>query len=102
MIRKIILILVIVLVVPFALVFTLHMGAVAGIYAFIHNKSAALIGHPAATPKPAQAASPAPAAESKDSGSVYTVESGDNPITIAKKFHVNCGNLLKLNKITDP
>ncbi len=38
----------------------------------------------------------------KDSGALYTVAKGDNPVAIAKKLHVNYDDLLKLNKITDP
>ena len=37
----------------------------------------------------------------KDSGQLYTVVKGDNPVTIAKKFHVSCDELLKINKIED-
>ena len=38
----------------------------------------------------------------KDSGQIYTVVKGDNPVAIAKRFHVNYDELLKLNKIDDP
>jgi len=38
----------------------------------------------------------------KDSGSVYTVAKGDNPVIIARKLHVSYDELLKLNKIEDP
>jgi 2',3'-cyclic-nucleotide 2'-phosphodiesterase/3'-nucleotidase len=38
----------------------------------------------------------------KDSGALYTVAKGDNPVAIAKKLHVSYDALLKLNKISDP
>lgn len=41
-------------------------------------------------------------ASAKDSGEVYTVLKGDNPVAIARKFHVNYDELLKINKIEDP
>lgn len=41
-------------------------------------------------------------ASARESGSVYTVAKGDNPVTIARKFHVSYDELLKINKITDP
>jgi len=37
-----------------------------------------------------------------DSGQVYTVAKGDNPVVIAKRLHVSYDELLKLNKIDDP
>jgi LysM repeat protein len=37
-----------------------------------------------------------------DSGKVYTVAKGDNPVTIARHLHVNYDALLELNGITDP
>jgi LysM repeat protein len=37
-----------------------------------------------------------------DSGKVYTVVKGDNPVTIARHLHVNYDALLELNGITDP
>ena len=37
----------------------------------------------------------------KDSGNVYTVVKGDNPVAIARKLHVTYDDLLKLNKIQD-
>jgi nucleoid-associated protein YgaU len=42
------------------------------------------------------------AVAAKDSGQVYTVVHGDNPVIIAKKLHVSYDELLKLNKIEDP
>jgi 2',3'-cyclic-nucleotide 2'-phosphodiesterase/3'-nucleotidase len=39
---------------------------------------------------------------SGDSGNVYTVAKGDNPVAIARKLHVSYDTLLKLNKIEDP
>jgi LysM repeat protein len=37
-----------------------------------------------------------------DSGKVYTVAKGDNPVTIARHLRVNYDALLELNGITDP
>lgn len=37
-----------------------------------------------------------------DSGKVYTVVKGDNPVTIARRLHVNYDALLELNQISDP
>ena len=37
-----------------------------------------------------------------DSGKVYTVVKGDNPVTIARHLRVNYDALLELNGITDP
>jgi LysM repeat protein len=37
-----------------------------------------------------------------DSGQIYTVVRGDNPVTIARHFHVDYEALLQLNDITDP
>lgn len=51
-----------------------------------------------AAPKSSVAAGGAP----KDSGQTYTTVKGDNPVAIAKKFHVPYDDLLKLNKISDP
>ena len=44
----------------------------------------------------------APAAEVKDSGTMYTVAKGDVLVSIARKLHVGYDDLLKLNKIDDP
>ncbi len=53
--------------------------------------------------KPAAAAgTPAPAAEVKDSGTLYTVAKGDTLVSISKKQKVVYEDLLKLNKIDDP
>ncbi len=52
----------------------------------------------AATPTYATPAAHAPVA----SGSSYIVAKGDKLMTIARKFHVNYDDLLKLNKIEDP
>ncbi len=38
----------------------------------------------------------------KDSGKVYTVVHGDNPVTIARHLKVSEADLLALNQITDP
>ncbi len=37
-----------------------------------------------------------------DSGKIYTVVKGDNPVTIARHLHVPYDALLELNQITDP
>jgi len=37
-----------------------------------------------------------------DSGKVYTVVKGDNPVTIARHLKVSEADLLELNQITDP
>jgi LysM repeat protein len=37
-----------------------------------------------------------------DSGKLYTVVRGDNPVTIARRFHVSYDALLELNQISDP
>ena len=41
-------------------------------------------------------------AKSADSGKVYVVVKGDNPVTIAKKFKVSYDDLVALNHIDDP
>lgn len=38
----------------------------------------------------------------KDSGKIYTVVRGDNPVTIARHLKVSEADLLELNQITDP
>lgn len=48
-----------------------------------------------------------PKAEAKtskveDSGQIYVVVKGDNPVTIARHLHVNYDALLELNQIEDP
>lgn len=48
-----------------------------------------------AAPKPAEVKTPAA------SGDVYVVAKGDNPYTIAKKFHVSYNELLSINGIKD-
>lgn len=48
---------------------------------------------------------PKPAAktpEVPDSGKIYTVVKGDNPVTIARHLHVKYEALLELNQISDP
>jgi len=115
----------------FIVVLLLHLVAVGGIYAFNSIKThqgAVVTPQPAATPAPepevAKTDSAAPAnstvnkpglktvdhklpetplkAVMPDSGQVYTVAKGDNPVNIAKRFHVSYDELLKLNKIDDP
>ena len=41
-------------------------------------------------------------AKISDSGKVYVVAKGDNPVMIAKKFKVSYDDLLALNHIDDP
>jgi LysM repeat protein len=58
---------------------------------------------PTSAPKPAVAPSAAPVASGvKDTGKVYTVVRGDNPVTIARRLKVSEADLLDLNQITDP
>ena len=49
--------------------------------------------------EPVKAASPVAA---KDSGNVYVVAKGDNPVKIAKKLKVSEAELLAVNHIDDP
>jgi LysM repeat protein len=103
------------------IVLLLHVVAVAGIIAFnaIKTRQASLPSAPSATTvgiasadtRP-QAPVPNPSAQPKagtkmttkvsDSGKVYVVAKGDNPVTIAKKFKVSYDDLLALNHIDDP
>ena len=41
-------------------------------------------------------------ADVADSGKIYVVVKGDNPVTIARHLHVNYDALLELNQIDDP
>ncbi len=53
--------------------------------------------------KPAGHAKPAAnPAGVPDSGQIYTVVKGDNPVTIARHLHVSYDALLELNQIEDP
>lgn len=54
--------------------------------------------------KPVTSAPPAPSVPSnvKDSGKIYVVVKGDNPVRIAKRLKVSYAGLLSLNGITDP
>jgi len=54
--------------------------------------------------KPIGTANPekAKTSEIPDSGKVYTVVKGDNPVSIAHRLHVNYDALLELNGISDP
>ena len=53
--------------------------------------------------KAGEPAKPAPKNSSiADSGKIYTVVKGDNPVTIARHLRVNYDALLELNGITDP
>jgi LysM repeat protein len=51
---------------------------------------------------PAKPIAPAAPETTKDSGKVYEVVKGDNPVSIAKKLNVSYNELLALNKIDDP
>jgi LysM repeat protein len=103
------------------IVLLLHVVAVAGIIAFnaIKTRQASLpsaaspttIGIASADTKPqAPALNPPSApkigtktpAKVSDSGKVYVVAKGDNPVMIAKKFKVSYDDLLALNHIDDP
>lgn len=58
---------------------------------------------PAAAPKPATPATPAASTSSvKDSGEIYEVVKGDNPVSIARQLNVSYNDLLALNGIDDP
>ena len=103
------------------IVLLLHVVAVAGIIAFnaIKTRQASLpsaptpttIGIASAETKPqqptlnsttTQKTSVKSQAKVSDSGKVYVVAKGDNPVTIAKKFKVSYDDLLALNHIDDP
>ena len=103
------------------IVLLLHVVAVAGIIAFnaIKTRQASLpsaptpttVGIASADTKPqapipnlpaAQKISAKPQPKVSDSGKVYVVAKGDNPVTIAKKFKVAYDDLLALNHIDDP
>jgi LysM repeat protein len=58
-------------------------------------------------PKPAEKTAPTakPGAKTPpvpDSGKIYVVVKGDNPVTIARRLHVSYDALLELNQIDDP
>lgn len=102
------------------IVLLLHVVAVAGIIAFnaIKTRQASLpsapsqttVGIVSADTKPQAPPNPSAApkngtktpAKVSDSGKVYVVAKGDNPVTIAKKFKVSYDDLLALNHIDDP
>jgi LysM repeat protein len=103
------------------IVLLLHVVAVAGIIAFnaIKTRQASVSSAPSQTtigiasddtkpqaPVPNPSALPKSAmkapAKVSDSGKVYVVAKGDNPVTIAKKFKVSYDDLLALNHIDDP
>jgi LysM repeat protein len=103
------------------IVLLLHVVAVAGIIAFnaIKTRQASLpsastpttVGIASADTKPLAPAPNSPSAQKtstksqskvSDSGKVYLVAKGDNPVTIAKKFKVSYDDLLALNHIDDP
>ena len=103
------------------IVLLLHVVAVAGIIAFnaIKTRQASLPSAPSQTtvgivsadtkplaPAPNPSAAPKNGtktpAKVSDSGKVYLVAKGDNPVTIAKKFKVSYDDLLALNHIDDP
>jgi LysM repeat protein len=103
------------------IVLLLHVVAVAGIIAFnaIKTRQASLpsasspttVGIASADTKPqSPTLNPSttpkiglrPAAKVSDSGKVYVVAKGDNPVTIAKRFKVSYDDLLALNHIDDP
>lgn len=60
------------------------------------------VAAPAATPKSVAAAPVAANSGIKDSGKVYEVAKGDNPVSIARKLNVSYNDLLALNNIDDP
>jgi LysM repeat protein len=104
-------------------VLLLHVVAVAGIIAFnaIKTRQASLpttastapttIGVappetkpqvPSVTSATTQKTVAKPQPKVVDSGKVYVVAKGDNPVTIAKKFKVSYDDLVALNHIDDP
>ena len=103
------------------IVLLLHVVAVTGIIAFnaIKTRQASLPSTPSPTivgigsadtkpQAPILNPSTAPKTGTKtptkvaDSGKVYVVAKGDNPVTIAKKFKVSYDDLVALNHIDDP
>ncbi len=111
------------------IVLVLHIVAVAGIVAFNTIKTRENATPPAAETEASAAPSPALASEAPaqiapqtetttqpvakpaappaasavhDSGKIYTVVKGDNPVTIARHLKVSEADLLELNQITDP
>ena len=103
------------------IVLLLHVVAVAGIIAFnaIKTRQASIPSAPPSTtvgiasadtkpqaPAPNSMTAPKTSAKTpakiSDSGKVYVVAKGDNPVTIAKKFKVSYDDLLALNHIDDP
>lgn len=56
------------------------------------------------SPPPVAAPSPEEAAKvsSQETFKEYTIVKGDNPYKLAKKFHVNYEELMKVNNISDP
>lgn len=77
----------------------------AGLVAAAPNESARVAAK-AETKAPAKSAEPAKAvaktSAETDSGKIYVVVKGDNPVTIARKLHVSYDALLELNQIDDP
>jgi LysM repeat protein len=55
---------------------------------------------PEKTTEPTKPAIKTPAVP--DSGKIYTVVKGDNPVTIARHLKVSEADLLELNQISDP
>ncbi len=109
------------------IVLLLHVVAVSGIIAFnaIKTRQGPIVPLSASTIKPDAVNSRPPLAQkdsapanlvakersktkqsenakSADSGKVYVVVKGDNPVTIAKKFKVSYDDLVTLNHIDDP
>ncbi len=70
------------------------------------NEITQIAARTTASKAPEKAAAPVqPAAKNpsvEDSGKIYTVVKGDNPVTIARHLHVTYDALLELNQITDP
>lgn len=102
------------------IVLVLHVVAVSGVIAFNAIKTRehpVTIGIPTASSQTATTNAPAAVAPSTapvtvpikrakpvvdDSHKTYVVAKGDNPLIIAKKFHVPYDDLLALNHIDDP
>ena len=105
----------------FVVVLLLHLVAIGGMYSFSSIKShqvestkapSVQAAPPVADAKPDASVASKPVEQKlaetaikpgiQDSGQVYTVAKGDNPVGIAKRLHVSYDELLKLNKIDDP
>jgi LysM repeat protein len=107
MFRKILYFLIVVVVAILVVVVSLYAIPIGGIFAFSHFKAGSNAvetnnGNVAPSEETGSHSIRQTTASGEDSGAFYTVAKGDNPVLIAKKLHVSCEDLLKLNKIDDP